>query len=381
MIIFVLIAAMVQLLFAIRLSRASSEGLIPGLFCLILLPFFVTCFVLIYSPLVLVQSIVLVSALTYFRMRSLPAKHFGLVGFGGTLALFAVFSYLAAENVHAVRRAHPIVDLTDRLRYESRQASILQTVPLLSERSEARLGAQEADYTENRSWRVHQLRRLHTNFVSAFSNSMGFGVGRMVRLNDEPLPPLEPVASSAPPPPEPTSASEETSIAASRFQNEPDPEITSLHEEAVGSFLPNESFGWIAGPRQAADFMPHGFHTRSEQPRTAPELVSLIKHDPPGVYLSTYLPKMDELTNAPVRPLDAFETEALTRLRAGEDIVVLTTTRGLRMLGAIRAARQCLDCHSVSRGQLLGAFSYRLPPTNDREKPPAGTDPGTTEKL
>ena len=31
-----------------------------------------------------------------------------------------------------------------------------------------------------------------------------------------------------------------------------------------------------------------------------------------------------------------------------------------RMLGSLRAAKQCLDCHTASRGDLLGAFSYAL---------------------
>ena len=30
------------------------------------------------------------------------------------------------------------------------------------------------------------------------------------------------------------------------------------------------------------------------------------------------------------------------------------------MAHALRAAKQCLDCHNVQRGELLGAFSYRL---------------------
>jgi hypothetical protein len=30
------------------------------------------------------------------------------------------------------------------------------------------------------------------------------------------------------------------------------------------------------------------------------------------------------------------------------------------MFGAVRAAKQCLKCHFVQRGELLGAFSYVL---------------------
>ena len=36
------------------------------------------------------------------------------------------------------------------------------------------------------------------------------------------------------------------------------------------------------------------------------------------------------------------------------------TPDGLRILGAIRAAKQCVDCHGGERGALLGAFSYTL---------------------
>ena len=39
---------------------------------------------------------------------------------------------------------------------------------------------------------------------------------------------------------------------------------------------------------------------------------------------------------------------------------VLSTVNRVRMVGAVRATTQCLDCHRVERGALLGAFSYDL---------------------
>ena len=69
---------------------------------------------------------------------------------------------------------------------------------------------------------------------------------------------------------------------------------------------------------------------------------------------------MDELSEAAARPLDGFEREALAKLRRGEDLIVQEAPQQMRMLGSIRAVHQCLDCHSVQRGELLGAFSYRL---------------------
>jgi hypothetical protein len=69
---------------------------------------------------------------------------------------------------------------------------------------------------------------------------------------------------------------------------------------------------------------------------------------------------MDELRDARTRPLDVFETGALAALRRGEDLVTQATEACLRLLGSLRAAKQCLDCHDARRGDLLGAFSYRL---------------------
>jgi hypothetical protein len=69
---------------------------------------------------------------------------------------------------------------------------------------------------------------------------------------------------------------------------------------------------------------------------------------------------MEELRDAPTRSLDPFEAEGLEALRGGKDLFVRGTDKQARMLGAIRATRQCLQCHGGDRGDLLGAFSYTL---------------------
>jgi hypothetical protein len=78
------------------------------------------------------------------------------------------------------------------------------------------------------------------------------------------------------------------------------------------------------------------------------------------VYVSKHLPQMNELRDAPTRPLVEFEATALTQLQAGEDLVTRATPNRIEMLGSLRAMQQCLDCHQVQRGELLGAFSYEL---------------------
>jgi hypothetical protein len=90
------------------------------------------------------------------------------------------------------------------------------------------------------------------------------------------------------------------------------------------------------------------------------DLVSLLTHEQPVAYVSVNLPRMDELRGAATRPLTQFERRALTALRAGSNLQVDASADHIQMLGAIRAVKQCLDCHDARRADLLGAFSYRL---------------------
>lgn len=47
-------------------------------------------------------------------------------------------------------------------------------------------------------------------------------------------------------------------------------------------------------------------------------------------------------------------------LEQGEDLFASRDGDDLRMLGAVRSAKQCVACHGGERGDLLGAFSYVL---------------------
>ena len=118
-------------------------------------------------------------------------------------------------------------------------------------------------------------------------------------------------------------------------------------------------------------FQPHAFGSNPKPPTTSGDehgswqivslsLMSLLKQRPAAVYVSENLPNMDELANVPTRPLDDFEAVALGKLQNGEELVVKGNSAHIRMLGSIRAAVQCQQCHQVERGTLLGAFSYRL---------------------
>ena len=127
-----------------------------------------------------------------------------------------------------------------------------------------------------------------------------------------------------------------------------------------------EGFGYLKDRRHVAGFVSHRFSQVPEPARRwrvqTLDLVSLLLHDEPRVYVSDHLPAMGKPHNTPTRPLDRFERFGLETLERGEDLFVSEAEGGLRMLGAVRSVKQCVKCHGGGRGDLLGAFSYTLRP-------------------
>ena len=144
-----------------------------------------------------------------------------------------------------------------------------------------------------------------------------------------------------------------------------------LHHHNITNFVPPNSLGGVDDQLQARGFDAHAFRlspTKTEWENSPKdwrlarlELVSLLKHRPPAVYVSTHLPAMDELRDAPTRAVTTFESEAIAKLSRGEDLVVEKCgNHELSMVGSIRAISDCRQCHRVPLGSLLGAFSYKL---------------------
>lgn len=106
--------------------------------------------------------------------------------------------------------------------------------------------------------------------------------------------------------------------------------------------------------------MSNGDGTKQQWEIVRLELVSLLKFKDARVYMSKELPQLEKLKDAPTRELDEFEAGALAKLWHDEDVIVEEEPHRIRMLGSLRATNRCLDCHTVKRGQLLGAFSYVL---------------------
>ncbi len=213
--------------------------------------------------------------------------------------------------------------------------------------------------------REFELRYLHEYTVEAFVNSPGFGVTRM-------RPPpnvksLEPRTDRPEPPPQPASPEPPWdgvgfmgSVSADQRAD-----FGRMHADGLFDFVNPEGWGYFRSRREVAGFLPHAF---SRVPEVSAwkvervELVGLLKHADPVVYQSERLPAMADVKDAPTRSLDAFETAGLEAIQRGEDGFAGRRGDEVRFVGAVRSANACVGCHGGERGDLLGAFSYRLRP-------------------
>jgi hypothetical protein len=296
-------------------------------------------------------------------------------------------------RVEELRAKYPYESLARRLEYEKARAAALARkghAPLLTEATNKRLEGLEKWLTGSNRWdaRARSLAMLHSDQAEQFISRDGMGVSRMVI---EPstiyleLPDAAPIAL-----PEVGSASAEEEpgerVALPR-QGGKGPGfkggmpsldlLATFHQGGLFNFLSPGSFGHVRDRDHVAGFRAHQFRHMPElaDPRVPAqqaakqkerwevrrlELVSLLKYEEPAVYVSEYLPRMDALQKAVTRPLTSFEEKALKELRKGEDLVAEATAAQIRMMGSLRASKQCLACHDVKRGELLGAFSYKL---------------------
>ena len=213
---------------------------------------------------------------------------------------------------------------------------------------------------ELRDGREFNLQRLHERSVDEFVDSPGFGVGRLRTFDNpegyykrgyrEPIP--EPGLGPDFSPPD-------------VWNPVTIPHADEFHTDSVVDFTHPGGFGWVKDRQNVAGFQQHGFSKVPGGPAAkwkvgTIDLVGFLLHETPRAYISANLPRMEELRDAPTRDLDPFEAEGLKELQGGEDLFVRGSERQVRMLGAIRATRQCLQCHGGDRGDLLGAFSYSL---------------------
>ena len=282
-----------------------------------------------------------------------------------------------------LRKEYPFRSLKARLDYERQRRSTNVKPKLNAAAAEHLKRLDEADEVLN--VRAQSLEMLHSDQVEKFIKSPGFGVGRMVIMEPSPsFLPAYPTPELALTPPA------ESAHEAGAIVELPEEQFV---EERPGAWTPSKrdlltfldqseqvfaspwNFGYVKSLDKVAGFEPHGFFYKPELHLPDAErdeklthrweinrleLVSLLKQAEPRVYVSKNLPRMQDLDTKATRPLEKFEAESLRHLRGGDDMQTLAELNSIRMVGALRASKQCMKCHQVERGELLGAFSYEL---------------------
>jgi hypothetical protein len=320
-------------------------------------------------PSVLLQAVLLAAIVSIWGWRRWRRSVFLPLSCAATLFVYGVFGAVAFQETRQLQNEFPYVSMEDRLPLPNAR---LPVAPLPLATSD-RLDAMEnllGNHNGMNDYRAISLRVIHEDAVRRFANQQGFGATRMISTSAFFL---RRGVRLEPPIPQPGNPSPSPWLLDS-LQIGPDNSkdadgLLSLHQGRVVDFVNADNFGFMKDRRHVAGFQEHQIsHTPTpSEPWTLQtlDLIGVALHEEPVAYVSEYLPRMDELRAAPTRSLDDFEAAGLTALERGEELFVRDRGGERRMLGAIRAARQCLACHGGERGDLLGAFSYRL--TQDRK--------------
>lgn len=349
-------------------ANGIHAGTIPRMWIIILailgfFPLLLACFL----PPVALLGLFLAALMVVAKPLDLLPRTFGLLSLAGCIAVFALCSWFSWNAYAKLVARVPYVSMENRLPRSGEAAGPL------SAGTGDRLAQFEQTLDSTRDYHDgyrSQVKDLHENAVDHFINQDGFGIVRRARMwprvvpskpTPQPgqrcLPPDENEKSS--PEPGPPFATEEN--LGTLFSN---------HKENMADFANPDDYGYVKDRRHVAGFRPHHFrhHPKSPTPLAMQtlDLVGLIVHPEPIVYVSDYLPRMDELVAIPTRTLNDFESQGLASLRKGEDLAIREAGSRVYVLGAIRSAQQCIACHGGERGNLLGAFSY----TFKREETP-----------
>ncbi|HBI43165.1 MAG TPA: hypothetical protein DDY78_09965 [Planctomycetales bacterium] len=288
-------------------------------------------------------------------------------------------------KVEMFRKRYPLESLAKRLDYEPEGAEAFaksNPPPRVTKETLKRLaGAEELTAVYQKyNPRGQALKLLHSDTAEKFIEVRdNFGMSRMVHIPVPTTVNLELAAA-----PSLRLAEVRTAASGDKAPNVPseretasfpkEADLSAFHERGLQDFLNPAGFGFVKDRENVAGFQGHQFRTMPQLPvvHKPPDerkeqwavirlqLMSLLKYEQPAVYVSDNLPRMDELKGVPTRPLIPFEEKSLKSLRKGDDLATETSGDRIRMVGSLRASKQCLECHEVKRGDLLGAFSWEL---------------------
>lgn len=356
----------------IMVSTASSrQGTGVAVTASLLLMNFVGMFLACVLPVVMLQAVLTLTCCGVCRWFKWSPSRFALLA---TVAMFASYGYVAwgaYAGVQELQQKYPLVSIEERLpQVSTNTVPVELPKPALDglEKLEKRID-EKADNSWTR-FRESQLRQVHEETFEVFAAQPGFGVSRMMRFSQYTLRGRRGGTDrKTPQPGQPSEAAWSsgtfTQLARKSSASSLNQQLAPAHLEGVFDFLNPEAYGYVRDRKNVTGFQPHEMQLVPSFPAEwnlrSVYLIGLVLHEEPVVYVSANLPSMEDLKSTQTVPLDDFEAAGLQRLRAGDDLFSHEEGNVLRAVGALRATKQCLQCHSGNnRGDLLGAFSYHV---------------------
>ena len=389
MLTFLLIAAAVQLASAYGCfsARDFKSGTATFWFCGFLS--------LLFSPLLVLQFLALmtVGLISGLLCRALKARprYYLHAGAAATLAIFLAFGLQGPSYWTALQQHYPMESVESRLAYEVRASQApAPDGDVLAADAVAQLDHLYDQPREKyaRQRRAESLAIVHGSYVTQFVNSPGFGVGRDIGSSSRMIETSfrEAAGKLQGPVPMPAETARTIEISAQDAGSQAReqtprpaapviiPQLETVHRHAQLDFADPLDFGFVLDRAARGRFSLASFHAPADPARIVGDRLpdDRVVGGAPGRTcepaqaraadgVSLQEPAANgRFTRRAVRPLDAFEEEGLSALRAGETIHTRDEGDRIRMLGAVRAAGQCLNCHEVQHGALLGAFSYEF---------------------
>ena len=353
------------LLYCVNRKLARSPNPLPRVLLYLLGFAFLPFGFLFFSPPVLLQAGLMFALILVLRVPHKNRRLYLPLSCIATVVAYGVASQSVVKEqlqLAQLRQQYPYESLEERLPLRSNG----QSFPLVAS---LRLQSFENEYDHKILWdgytRRTALQELHEQSVMQFVNNQGFGATRMPYMNiprdlKAPLP--DRPAIQQPDYLQPYLPPDDALTATP--QGWDSTRMLQTHDAGVFDFVNPKGFGYAKDRGHVAGFQSHGM---SKAPASQIawsiahlDLLGVVVHDQPVVYVTGNLPQMREVGSIPTRALNTFEQEGLKQLREGEDLFVRAGKDGGRMLGAIRTTKQCLTCHGGSRGDLLGAFTYIL---------------------
>ena len=279
-----------------------------------------------------------------------------LLAFATAYLLMTLISLPSIRKAWQLREEFPVESLEARLPFREIPATDAPLSPELDDELSS-FEYEIETVSRQQAWiQRENLRRLHESKVRDFVDAPGFGVARLIRQPNPRL--LSRGHRSNELIPQATAIQFE-SKRRSLADSASSADRLQFHRQQTIDFSHPLGYGLLDDQRRVTGFQSHRFSEPAGAEVLRLELLGLVVHPEPVVYVSDHLPAMHELSGAPTRSPDEFERTSLEKLRSGESIVWAGSTGGNRMLGAIRSGSRCVTCHGGRRGDLLGAFSYQ----------------------